>query len=1164
MKKKLLFPAVWLITLLSVLFGARSVAYADTTVDKTALQSALQYAEQMEAPDYTVASYDNLHTLYLTYAASVDTMESQAEVDNATAQLLEAINALSPYLTLHAGTNIDGVAAQVTYQGATYTDDAYTLAYGTSVTVTAPEHDGYWFAGWMETVSKRVLSEQATYTFSLAVNTSLTALYFQNDRSALLFGTEGGCVISIIEKTPAQWAEMTDLTELAPAVPYHYGYTNGRWNIEPEVLQQLSEGEFVFVYPVYDETEDTLPVITAPAEDCIRLELHYRYDATEKTGTFIMNSAVPDTIIPENVGMLFYYKKAASFDPTQFYVNNNNKMLVSQFDLLSEEIYITNMRKMTSAYNWAVRGYATYRENGELKTVYSNQVNIVRTEDIHDYRSTGAVAPTCTSDGLTAGEECFICGNVTTPKTVIPALGHDYSAVLTPPTCTESGYLTYTCSRCGDVYTVAPELDPETGEYTHPELLPTAHHYEFNTVITPATLTETGTADTVCTNCGQHREEPYYIATGSCGTNVSYAFDHRTGTLTISGTGAMTDYESPSSSPFYGMENLQHLVIESGVTRIGDGTFYDCTAVSDIILADTVSTIGNCAFYNCSSLTGVPLNEGLTDIDYYAFYGCGMETLSLPATLQNIGNGAFSGCYALTQLRLPGTLDTVAGSAFAGCAALDNVYIEAGINHMESGVFSNCTALTAVTLAEGVTLIENNTFYGCTALSDVQLPNSLFTIGSRAFGGCKALTTISLPSGLNSIESAAFLGCSALADITLPAGLKSIGDTAFADCTGLNTQLPAQLQSIGTEAFRNCRSLTAINVPATLTSLPNSVFSGCSGINTLTLPATLTAIGNYCFYQCGAIASLTIPAATASIGTNAFAGCGGLNAISVDSANAVYDSRNNCQAVIETATDSLLVGCCHTTIPNSITKLDNYAFSGNTALSSISIPSSVTVIGTHVFDGCRSLTSVTVPDSVSTVGEYSFNGCTALASVALPAQLTVISKGLFCDCASLTALTVPASVSTIEQYAFEGCSSLTALSLPNSITSLGTYAFAQCTALQSINIPTGISALPSRVFSDCSALTAVTIPGNIRSIGTYAFAGCTGLTLVDLPNTVTTLSANAFKDCTSLSDIYIRNLGCKIGQNAGTIPEQTVIHSYLSSTAKTYADKYGRTFTTLT
>lgn len=1161
--KKILYPAMALILLLSALLAVSSTAYADTALDKTALQSALQIAETMEEADYTAPSYQHLHTLYQTYSAAMDTMEQQSDIDTATAQLLEAINALTPYLHLLAESNIDSVTPVIHYGNTTEISGACILVYGTAVTVTAPEPDGYLFAGWMDTVSKRILSDDTSYTFPITVNTSMRAIYFKNNNAALVFSTEGGCVLAIIEKTPEEWAAVTDLAALAPAIPYHYGYTNGRWVIPSDTLQSLAAGEFEFLYPTYDEAESNLPSISAPADDTIRLELHYQYDAAAKVGSFIMNSALPDGVIPESIGTLFYYQKASTFDPTLFYVNNNNKMMVSRFDDVTDEIFITNMKKMTATYNWAVRGFANYYENGELKTVYSNQVNIVRTTDIHDYRSAAAVAPTCTTDGWTAGEACFICGKETEHPTPIPALGHDYASEVTPPTCMESGSITYTCTRCGDVKVVVPELIPETGEYTHPELLPTNHQWEVAATITPATLEEIGVDEAVCTVCGQHSQVPNYIATGSCGDDVRYAFDHRTGTLTLSGTGAMTDYENSSDSPFARLSSLQHLVIESGVTRVGDSAFYECSALSDVTLSDTVYAIGNRAFYHCASLTSASLSATLWTIDYYAFYGCGLTELTLPASVKTIGSAAFSHCDNLTQLRLPGTLDTVSSSAFAGCTALESVIIEAGIRVMESGVFSNCSALTAATLESGVTLIESSTFTGCSALTDVSLPDSVTIIGSQAFSGCTALGNLTLPANLRTIESSAFLGCTGLTDITLPTALTSIGSTAFGDCVNLRTQLPSCLQTIGTEAFRNCHALTAITVPSSLTSLANSVFSGCSGLTAVTFPDTLTAIGNYSFCNCSALQAIAIPAATASIGTNAFAGCGGLTGIAVDSSNMVYDSRGGCQAIIETATNRLIVGCVNTTIPNGVTDIENYAFSGNTALTAMNIPSGVTTIGTHVFDGCSALTAVTIPETVTTIGEYTFNGCTSLESVTLPSQLKTISKGLFDGCCVLSGLTVPSAVTSIESAAFDGCTGLTTLALPDGITSLGASAFSGCTQLQSVNIPTGINSLPSRVFADCASLASITVPSNIRTIGTYAFSGCSSLTTVDLPNTVTTLNSYAFKDCTALSDIYIRNLGCKIGQNAATIPAQTVIHSYLSSTAKTYADKYGRTFRTL-
>ena len=1204
MSKKAVAPLLALIMLLSALFGVSVTAFGESETDNTVLLHLLQAAASMEETDYTPDSYAVLQALYDAYAPSADSLDDQEAIDSAAFRLLEALNGLTPYLSLAVSANIDGVSLPITVHGVSSYENQRTLTYGTTVAVTAPNVDGYIFAGWLETVSKRLLSEVNAYVFSLSVNTSLEALYIREDAATLLYTTEGGCILAFYDKTPEEWAALDSFTSLEPAVPYRYGYTNGRWDYNGLTADDLTAGAFAVAYPVYDETASDLPDITAPAADTIRLELHYRYDEEAAVGSFIMNSARPVGVVPESIGMLFYYKNAQQFDPTDFYVNINNKMLVSQYELLHEDIYITNMRKLTAKYNWAVRGYATYIENGELKTVYSNQVNIIQTEDVHDFRTGETVPPTCTAPGSTGGTACFICGQVVESATELPATGHDYTTVVTQPTCTEDGRITATCSRCGDTVVTRPSIDPSTGEATHPELLATGHQFTVKTVTKEATLTSIGECEAECTNCGITEMQTYYIATGSCGEDVTYQLDHRTHTLTLSGSGPMTDYSVNTDSPFYQLTGLEALVIESGVTSVGECAFYGCTGLRAVTFSKTVTTVGNRAFYGCTALTDAPLPESITSIGYYAFYGCGFTALKLPESLQTIGAYAYSKCNSLTAVTLPGTLQSVGNYAFSGCGALSTVTVQSGIRSLGSGVFSGCTALQSATLESGVRGVESLFFSGCTALTDVSLPTSLTTIGSQAFKDCSSLATVTLPSSLTAISANSFSGCTALETLTLPESLRSIGEYAFSNCTSLVTALPSQLQTLDRAAFIGCSALTEITVPATVTVLTDNVFTNCTALTAVQLPSTLTAIGNNtfngctalttatlpdglvtvgtrAFYGCAALTALYIPASVSAIGNQAFSGCSGLTTVTVSSDNAVYDSRNNCQALIETTANKLLVGCCSTVLPDGISRIESYAFTG-TPIATLTLPDSLTAIGSYAFanctalssvqfgsglasiedyafSGCRALSSVTLPESTINLGSFVFENCSSLTAVTLPSRLTTVSRGLFSGCSALNEIALPATVNTIERNAFAGCSALTGIQLPEGLSKIDTSVFADCTSLLSIELPSTVTTISSRAFNNCTSLTTIDL-NNVRSIGTYAFAGCTGFTEITAPQTVTAIGNNAFSGCTGLTDIYIYNISCTVGANAATIPAQAVIHASPISNAKEYADANGRSF----
>ena len=206
--------------------------------------------------------------------------------------------------------------------------------------------------------------------------------------------------------------------------------------------------------------------------------------------------------------------------------------------------------------------------------------------------------------------------------------------------------------------------------------------------------------------------------------------------------------------------------------------------------------------------------------------------------------------------------------------------------------------------------------------------------------------------------------------------ITTIGDSAFNYCISLTSvTIPDSVTTIGYEAFYNCTSLTSIIIPSGVTSISDSAFAGCTGLTSVTIPDGVTSISSNAFSWCSGLTSINIPSSVTSIGESVFLSCASLTSITVDSNNTVYDSRNNCNGIIHTSTNTLIAGCKNTVIPNSVTSIDNNAFNGCRSLTSINIPSSVTSIGYTAFDSCSSLTSVTVEATTPpTLGRYVFNG----------------------------------------------------------------------------------------------------------------------------------------------------------------------------------------------
>ena len=295
----------------------------------------------------------------------------------------------------------------------------------------------------------------------------------------------------------------------------------------------------------------------------------------------------------------------------------------------------------------------------------------------------------------------------------------------------------------------------------------------------------------------------------------------------------------------------------------------------------------------------------------------------------------------------------------------------------------------------------------------------------------------------------------------------------------------------------------------------------------------VTGIGQYAFCSpcspsSSQISSIVIPNSVTSIGDDAFNGCSSLTSIIVKEGNTTYDSRNDCNAIIETATNTLIAGCQNTIIPNSVTSIGNGAFKGCFSLTSVTIPNSVTSIGEDAFSGCSSLTSVTIPNSVTSIGEDTFYNCSSLTSVTIPNSVTSIGGSAFYNCSSLSSITIPNSVTSIGERAFYGCTSLTspvfnvhcfaympasytgAYTIPEGIKQIAGGAFEYCSSLTSVTIPKGVTSIESSTFHRCSSLTSVTIPNSVTSIGTHAFSWSPSLTSVTIPNSVTSIEDYAF------------------------------------------------------
>ncbi len=259
-----------------------------------------------------------------------------------------------------------------------------------------------------------------------------------------------------------------------------------------------------------------------------------------------------------------------------------------------------------------------------------------------------------------------------------------------------------------------------------------------------------------------------------------------------------------------------------------------------------------------------------------------------------------------------------------------------------------------------VTSIGSSAFYYCDGLTSVVIPNSVTSIGEYAFSDCYALTSVEIGNSVTDIGMYAFDSCLSLTSVVIPNSVTSIGGGAFARCSGLTSVvIPNSVTSIGSSTFEGCSGLTSVEIPNSVTSIGDWAFYGCSGLTSVEIPNSVTSIGSAAFSWCSGFTSVVIPNSVTSIGDGALAGCSGLLSIVVDDENSYYDSREGCNAIIEKLSNTLILGCQSTIIPNSVTSIGSSAFSGCSGLTSVEIPNSVTSIGFAAFYDCSSLTSVT-------------------------------------------------------------------------------------------------------------------------------------------------------------------------------------------------------------
>lgn len=492
---------------------------------------------------------------------------------------------------------------------------------------------------------------------------------------------------------------------------------------------------------------------------------------------------------------------------------------------------------------------------------------------------------------------------------------------------------------------------------------------------------------------------------GKCGNNATFTLTHD-GILTIKGTGEINDFTGSASTPWSsytsgnGYYVIKKVVIDNGITHIGNYAFANCYDLSEVSLPTSIKTIGDYAFSSCSSLGSISLGSSIIGIGERAFQLSGLTSVSIPHGVNGFGDAIFYGCEKLESAFI--TSYKIPIKAFAECTKLAKVTMYSGVASIEESAFEGCSSLKNVSFASTVESIGNRAFYGCSSLESIVFPNKLSSFGTYSFAECSSIDNIVFGDAVKTIPEGMFYNCKSLSNITIGSNTTEIGDYAFVGCKDLRSIfISYKVKNIGLYAigyeYKDGEYSLFSSFKTDIEGFTPSVarkYAEENGLEFTNYKTVDTDTGNL----------------TEDIVWRFRPSTGVLNIIGTGAMPDFPEFGMTPWAIYQEYIKQV-------TVSSGITNIGSSSFEGCYGVEKIDIPGTVQVIGTSAFAGTSIITAA-IPSGVREIANSAFEGCPMLYTVTLPATLTTVGEKAFMGPNSIITVSVPQSVTFIGDKAF--------------------------------------------------------------------------------------------------------------------------------------------------